>query len=52
MVGSIVVSTNLLPGTITIHMIFAMVIVAVLLYGAYQATSDRFQLDIDERVKE
>lgn len=49
--GSIVVSTNLLPGTITIHMIFAMVIVAVLLYGAYQATSDRFQLDIDEELR-
>ncbi|MFV1883629.1 MAG: COX15/CtaA family protein [Balneola sp.] len=45
--GSIVVSTNLLPGTITIHMIFALVIVNVLLYGAFKATSDFVVIDID-----
>jgi cytochrome c oxidase assembly protein subunit 15 len=49
--GSIVVSTNLLPGTITIHMVFAMIIVTVLLYGAYQATSELFQFEIEEKVR-
>lgn len=49
--GSIVVSTNLLPGTITIHMVFAMIIVTVLLFGAYQATSELFQFEIDENIR-
>ncbi len=49
--GSIVVSTNLLPGTITIHMVFAMIIVTVLLYGAYQATSELFHFEISEKVR-
>ncbi|WP_035726210.1 COX15/CtaA family protein [Eisenibacter elegans] len=31
-IGSIVVSTNLLPGTITVHMLLAVVIVGLLLY--------------------
>lgn len=49
--GSIVVSTNLLPGTITIHMVFAMIIVTVLLYGAYQATAELFQFEIDNSIR-
>ncbi len=34
-VGSLVVSTNLLPGMITFHMLLALVLVAVLIYGYY-----------------
>ena len=49
--GSIVVSTNLLPGTITIHMVFAMIIVSVLLYGAYLATSELITFELDEKVQ-
>ncbi len=49
--GSIVVSTNLLPGTITIHMVFAMIIVTVLLYGTYQASHKMFHFQIDENVR-
>ncbi len=45
--GSIVVSTNLLPGTITVHMILALVIVNVLLYGAFKATSEFVSIEID-----
>ncbi len=48
--GSIVVSTNLLPGTITIHMIFALVIVNVLLYGAFKATSEYVTLELNSDV--
>lgn len=47
--GSIVVSTNLLPGTISVHMVFAMVIVNVLIYGAYRASSTHIQVNVDER---
>ncbi len=49
--GSIVVSTNLLPGTITIHMVFAMIIVTVLLYGAFRATKDMFLIEVDEQIR-
>jgi cytochrome c oxidase assembly protein subunit 15 len=49
--GSIVVSTNLLPGTISIHMIFAMVIVNVLLYGAFKATSGRVTIEMSTALK-
>lgn len=49
--GSIVVSTNLLPGTITIHMVFAVIIVNVLLYGAFKATSDFVKVDLKDGVK-
>ncbi|MEO1023296.1 MAG: COX15/CtaA family protein [Bacteroidota bacterium] len=40
--GSIVVSTNLLPGMITTHMILAMVIVNALLFIAVWATKEQF----------
>lgn len=49
--GSIVVSTNLLPGTITIHMVFAMIIVTVLLYGAFRATKSLFVIEVEEGVR-
>lgn len=49
--GSIVVSTNLLPGTITVHMILALVIVNVLLYGAFKATSEFVTIEIDSDLR-
>lgn len=49
--GSVVVSTNLLPGTISIHMIFALVIVNVLLYGAFKATSSFVKVDLDKGLR-
>ncbi len=49
--GSIVVSTNLLPGTITIHMVFAMIIVTVLLYGAFRATKSLFVIEVEEGIR-
>jgi heme a synthase len=36
-IGSIVVSTNLLPGIITIHMILALVIMALLIWAVFRA---------------
>ncbi len=36
--GSIVVSTNLLPWMVTVHMLPALVIVALLIWGAYRAS--------------
>lgn len=49
--GSIVVSTNLLPGTITVHMILAMVIVNLLLYAAFKATKQYVRIAIDNSTK-
>jgi cytochrome c oxidase assembly protein subunit 15 len=49
--GSIVVSTNLLPGMITVHMILAMVIVNLLLYGAFKASENYVRIDINESLK-
>jgi len=49
--GSIVVSTNLLPGMITVHMILAMVIVNLLLYGAFKASENYVRIDIDESLR-
>jgi len=48
--GSVVVSTNLLPGTISIHMVFAMIIVTVLLYGVFQATSSLIEIEIKPEI--
>lgn len=39
--GSIVVSTNLMPGLITVHMVLALVIVAVSIYTYFKARSMR-----------
>ncbi len=36
-IGSIVVSTNLLPGMITFHMLIALIIVSLLIYVAFRA---------------
>jgi len=49
--GSIVVSTNLLPGMITLHMILAMVIVNLLLYGAFKASESYVKIEIDESLR-
>ena len=42
-IGSIVVSTNLVPWVITLHMLLAMAIVAILLYLIYQSRKDIFE---------
>ena len=48
--GSIVVSTNLLPWLVTVHMLPALVIVALLIWGAHQAkASDGINLMGKER---
>jgi cytochrome c oxidase assembly protein subunit 15 len=39
--GSIVVSTNLLPGMITIHMLLALVIVGFLIFGYFLSLKDK-----------
>lgn len=49
--GSIVVSTNLLPGTITVHMVLAMVIVNLLLYAAFKATKQYVRIGINSSAK-
>ncbi len=38
-VGSVVVSTNLLPGLVTFHMLLALLIVGILLYIAYKTSA-------------
>lgn len=48
--GSIVVSTNLLPGMITTHMVLAMVIVMVLIYAAFKATEEKIYISINPKV--
>jgi cytochrome c oxidase assembly protein subunit 15 len=50
-IGSVVVSTNLLPGTITLHMVLALVIVNVLIYGAFKASADFIHINMDERLR-
>jgi cytochrome c oxidase assembly protein subunit 15 len=42
-IGSVVVSTNLVPWVITLHMLLAMVIVAILLYLIYESRKDIFE---------
>jgi cytochrome c oxidase assembly protein subunit 15 len=49
--GSIVVSTNLLPGTISVHMVFAIIIMTVLLYGAYRATSEHINVEVKDKIR-
>lgn len=39
-IGSLVVSTNLLPGMITFHMLLALLIVCLLIYVAYRAQAN------------
>lgn len=46
-IGSVVVSTNLLPGTITLHMVLALVIVNVLIYGVFKASKQSIHIDME-----
>ncbi|MEQ8524620.1 COX15/CtaA family protein [Gracilimonas sp.] len=46
--GGVVVRTGLHEGLITAHMLVAMVIVTVLLYATFEATSDLFKIRIEE----
>ena len=45
-IGSIVVSTNLLPGMITFHMLLAIGLIALLLNIRFKMTMDREKLEI------
>lgn len=48
--GSIVVSTNLLPWMVTVHMLPALVIVALLIYAAYATTGqETVELPVKQR---
>jgi cytochrome c oxidase assembly protein subunit 15 len=44
-IGSVVVSTNLLPWMVTMHMLLAMLIVALLIYLVYRARSASYELN-------
>ncbi len=46
--GGVVVKTGLHAGMITAHMLVAMVIVTVLLYATFEATSELFKIRIEE----
>lgn len=48
--GSLVVSTNLLPIMVTIHMGLALLIVALLLYAAHRARWQREEAALDQRI--
>ena len=48
--GSLVVSTNLLPIMVTIHMGLALLIVALLLYAAHRARWHREEVALDQQV--
>lgn len=49
--GGQVVKTELSEGLITLHMILAMAIMAMLLYAVFKATSEYFTVDLDERMR-
>ncbi|RIJ33423.1 COX15/CtaA family protein [Pontibacter oryzae] len=49
--GSIVVSTNLLPVTITVHMALALIIVAILQYAVVRAHKDDITADLSSSTK-
>ena len=49
--GGVVVRTGLHEGMITAHMLVAMVIVSVLLYATFEATSDMFKIRIEEKFR-
>jgi cytochrome c oxidase assembly protein subunit 15 len=48
--GSLVVSTNLLPIMVTIHMGLALLIVALLLYAAHRARWGKEEVELDQQV--
>lgn len=45
-IGSFVVSTNLTPWTVTVHMLLALVIVAMLVYLLFESTKEKHLRDI------
>ncbi len=45
-IGSFVVSTNLTPWTVTVHMLLALVIVAMLVYLFFESTKEKYLRDI------
>jgi len=47
-IGSIVVSTNLLPGTITVHMLLAIVIILLLIYTINRSSQ---KVHFDQKIK-
>ena len=49
--GSLVVSTNLLPVMVTIHMGLALLIVALLLYAAYRARWGRVEQELAQQLE-
>ncbi len=49
--GGQVVKTGLSEGLITLHMVLAMAIMAILLYAVFKATSVYFIVEIDEKVR-
>lgn len=49
--GSIVVSTKLLPGMISTHMILAMLIVMFLIYTTFKATEDQLVVKVNAPLK-
>lgn len=50
--GGQVVLTGLSEWLITIHMLVAMLIMAVLIFAAYQATSDLLRVDLSDRIRQ
>lgn len=49
-VGSLVVSTNLLPGFVTIHLFLALLLIAILLYVYYLAVDNGKLMKVDKRI--
>ena len=49
--GSLVVSTNLLPVMVTIHMGLALVIVALLLYAVHRARWDKAEAELSQQLE-
>lgn len=49
--GSIVVATNLVPWTISVHMILAMVTMALEAYIIYKAQNGKYHLKINRRIR-
>jgi heme a synthase len=45
-IGSVVVSTNLMPWVVTVHMLLALVIVALLVYLFFESSKEKYQRNI------
>ena len=50
--GSIVVSTKLMPGVITLHMIVALLIISLMIYTYYLSKENKYVLDSLLKIKE